>query len=389
MTIYGIYLNNWVRTGGQRRYLELLDAMSMRGHRVFVLMDRDFEFPLASSQRIDIEVGHNTRGRRPFSVLYRQAVRRWLKSDPIELRDDTRDDRWIHIHGQLHWFAAGDLSRSLGETPIFFAFRSNSVVRNRVTVRSGGASFRRRMSLAIQNLKYRWYEREVARRAALITFQSETDEQDYLAHAPRGAGKTVVIPGAIDGPRFRDEFSLVNKSVTVERIVYVGLVDDTKGLKYLLEGYAEAVKETGCSLFLDVFGRGDRIDAMTRLARDLHVADLVFFHGQVADPFPAIAAADLMVYPSLYDAFPDVVLEALHIGVPVIATRIGGIPDILESDELLFPIMDSKAIAGRIIRCVEDPSYYRHLRELCARRREAFLFDWTALWIRAMQDRAE
>jgi glycosyltransferase involved in cell wall biosynthesis len=84
--------------------------------------------------------------------------------------------------------------------------------------------------------------------------------------------------------------------------------------------------------------------------------------------------------PSLFDSYPNTVLEALHVGIPVIGSRVGGIPDQLVHDELLFPPMDAEAIASRIERCVREPGYYARLRELCAERRESFLFDWPGAW---------
>jgi glycosyltransferase involved in cell wall biosynthesis len=117
------------------------------------------------------------------------------------------------------------------------------------------------------------------------------------------------------------------------------------------------------------------------------VKNVVTFPGRVASPFPVIIDGDLLVVPSLFDSYPNTVLEALHVGTPVIGSRVGGIPDMLRFDELLFPPMNAEAIADRIERCVHEPAYYKRLRELCAERRVAFQFDWSEAWERAIRER--
>ena len=87
---------------------------------------------------------------------------------------------------------------------------------------------------------------------------------------------------------------------------------------------------------------------------------------------------------TLYDAFPDAVLEALHAGCPVIASRIGGLQDILKYPELLFNLGDIQGIADCIENCISDASYYLRIRTLCAERASEFRFDWAKKFEQAM-----
>jgi glycosyltransferase involved in cell wall biosynthesis len=105
------------------------------------------------------------------------------------------------------------------------------------------------------------------------------------------------------------------------------------------------------------------------------------------DPFPYLAECDLMVYPTLYDAYPDTVLEALHTGCPVIAASAGGLPDLLQHQELLFKSGDCNEIAGKIERCITENSFYQKIRLLCAERAEAHRFDWAGRFETAMSVR--
>jgi len=201
MTIVGLYLNTYIRTGGQRRYIELMEGVAERGHTVFVIMNADFDYEPAFFVRIPISVPAARRPLGlPFSVRFRLGVRAQWNDIRAALNgrpDSAFQVDWVHIHGEMHWLAARLLVRRTGAR-LFFAFRSNVGVRNHMTVSAGGIGWRQRVSLSLKSYKYRLYERIIGRRADLIAFQSSIDETDFLSHAPNGTGRTVVIPGAID-----------------------------------------------------------------------------------------------------------------------------------------------------------------------------------------------
>jgi glycosyltransferase involved in cell wall biosynthesis len=98
--------------------------------------------------------------------------------------------------------------------------------------------------------------------------------------------------------------------------------------------------------------------------------------GRTNDPFELLREKDLLVVPSLFDSYPNVVLEALHTGTPVIGSRVGGIPDILRHEDLLFEPGNPAAIAEKIHKYAADPEEYARIRRLCAERKKDFQFDW-------------
>ena len=85
--------------------------------------------------------------------------------------------------------------------------------------------------------------------------------------------------------------------------------------------------------------------------------DVVRFLGFRADVSDVIAAADLMVLPSVAEAFGLAITEALYLGTPVVATRVGGIPEIIrdDTDGLLVPPADSEALAAVVAGLLNDP----------------------------------
>jgi glycosyltransferase involved in cell wall biosynthesis len=102
------------------------------------------------------------------------------------------------------------------------------------------------------------------------------------------------------------------------------------------------------------------------LARDLGVLDEVSFLGHVDDVADVYAAADVVVNPARFnEPFGRVALEALVAGRPVVATRVGAIPEVLRDgrDALLVPPDDPEAIAGAVLRLGADDAQARALVE--------------------------
>jgi glycosyltransferase involved in cell wall biosynthesis len=92
--------------------------------------------------------------------------------------------------------------------------------------------------------------------------------------------------------------------------------------------------------------------------------------------------------PRSFDSYPDTVLKALHIRIPVIASRVGGMPDQLVHDKLLFPPRNAAALVDNIEEIARDRAKYMRLRELCSKRRDAFIFAWAEAWEQAMEDKS-
>lgn len=235
-----------------------------------------------------------------------------------------------------------------------------------------------------EHLTYRIYEKIAAKNADVLAFQSSYDRNDFVARAPKGESKTVIIGGNIGEPRFKEEHRDINASTSLKKLLFVGTLGNRKGLHYLLEALS-LLKARGVEVpELDVLARAGDLAKHQAYIERLGLTGMIHFQGRVSDPFPYYEAADLLVVPSLFDSYPDTVLEALHTGIPVIASRVGGIPDQLVYDELLFPPRNTAVLADRIEEISRDSEKYLRLRKLCSKRREVFLFDWAEAWEQAM-----
>jgi glycosyltransferase involved in cell wall biosynthesis len=98
--------------------------------------------------------------------------------------------------------------------------------------------------------------------------------------------------------------------------------------------------------------------------------------GWVADPRPLLAGAEVLAYPSLYEGFGLPPLEAMAVGVPVVATSVGSLPEVLGDGAVLVPAADREALAGALDRVLADAGLRTEL--VAAGRRRAAAYSWDA-----------
>lgn len=107
---------------------------------------------------------------------------------------------------------------------------------------------------------------------------------------------------------------------------------------------------------LVIAGDGPDRPALERLARNLGLEDRVVFAGLTRDVAPFYALADVFVLPSLSEGSPNVLLEAMASGLPIVATDVGGVPEIAadEVNALLVPAEDAAAMGRSVLRLLND-----------------------------------
>lgn len=166
-------------------------------------------------------------------------------------------------------------------------------------------------------------------------------------------------------------------------ILFVGRLIERKGVGHLIR--ALGVVRQAIPARLIVIGDGPERPLLERAAREARVAEHVEFRGRVTDEElrRAYAAASVFVLPSVLDARQDteglgvVLLEAMNYSVPVIASDIGGITDIVQHDRtgLLVPPGDEPALAHALSRVLTDPALSRMLGQ-AGRQRLHDAFSW-------------
>jgi glycosyltransferase involved in cell wall biosynthesis len=385
MNILGIFLNNQFRTGGNRRYLELMEELAFRGNTVFVIMNSFLDYHPKYFNKIVLSIKYKRKSFPPASFLFKRAVKKNLKAiNKTIVNTESVPVNFIHIHGDTHLKAALFLRKKL-QIPLFYAFRANDIDRAHIMRSQGRLTVREYLFSCMYEPINRHREKKIARFAELITFQNTADRDCFLKRTGCPVTKTVIIPGNIGLPRCSSEWENKNSSDKVRKIVYIGSLSAGKGLWELLKALYR-LKEKGYSfLRCCILGRLENTEPAMRFIRKLDIEELVSLEG-FKEPFPYLADCDLMAYPTLYDAFPDTVLESLHAGCPVIASAVGGLPDLLHYPELLFEPGNEQEIADKIEQCITDVSFYFRIRRLCGERAGIYRFNWAERFEKAMKE---
>jgi glycosyltransferase involved in cell wall biosynthesis len=134
---------------------------------------------------------------------------------------------------------------------------------------------------------------------------------------------------------------------------WVGRLSREKGADVMLRALAEADPRW----HLSFIGEGDEFDRLRQQAATLRIADRIAWHGHIANAGSLLAAFDAFVLSSRTEGTPIALFEAMNAGVPIVATRVGGVPDVVSSSHaLLVPAEQPGKIAQALSEIERDPS---------------------------------
>ena len=144
----------------------------------------------------------------------------------------------------------------------------------------------------------------------------------------------------------------------------VGRLTPVKGIPYLLEA-ASVLLRQGAKVKILVVGEGSIRQDLMAQTRSLGITDRVVFLGHREDTDALLQALDIFVLPSLSEGVPMALLEAMAAARAVVASRVGGIPEIIEDgfEGHLVEPMDVKGLAERCRRLIESPDVARKMGE--------------------------
>ncbi len=165
----------------------------------------------------------------------------------------------------------------------------------------------------------------------------------------------------------------------------VGSLYPVKGQGYLIDAAREVLHRFPHAVFL-IVGRGRLLEELEAHAARLGIASHVRFLGHCEDVRDLLSVCDIFVLPSLSEGMPLALLEAMAAGVPAVATRVGGVGEVIEDRKtgLLVPPGDSHALADGMMTLLENWPLARELGE-AARQMVASRFSLTGM-VQAYQD---
>jgi len=220
-------------------------------------------------------------------------------------------------------------------------------------------------------IRHRFYmgvERLLALRTDLFLFESEYVAGRHRAYAGAARLTRIVHNGICES-----EFLPVTPAADPYDLLYIGELRDAKGVPFLLEALA-SLRQDGRDLRLLMVGSGPDSDLLAARVRTMGLGDAVAF--EAPQPIRSVLARGrIMVVPSLAESLPYVVLEAAAARHPLVATTVGGIPEIFgTAASHLVPPRDADALKTAIARVLDEaePARTARLTDLSASVRARF-----------------
>jgi glycosyltransferase involved in cell wall biosynthesis len=241
---------------------------------------------------------------------------------------------------------------------------------------------KRRAHIAAQ----RW-----AYRAAHVVVANSTAAAEQLRSEGIPAARIHVIPNGVDC----DLFTVPPRQRPIRRIVTVANLRLEKGHDTLIAAMS-LLAGRHPDVEVVIVGDGPLRSTLVRQVNLRGLRSRIRFLGERPDIASQLAGADLFVLPSRTEACPNAVLEAMSSGLPIVATRVGGVPELIEDgiDGLLVPADEPNELAGAIESLIEQPARADALGRAARQKAEQrFAFDrmvggFEHLYLSALDQRA-
>lgn len=206
-----------------------------------------------------------------------------------------------------------------------------------------------------------------------------------IASWPGVKNKITIIPNGLENTRFFNRFVARNEllnyfppeirqsknknaaSQNMQARFWIGTISElhkNKGLDILIEAFAGVVKSMlgnslGWSLVLAIIGDGDEKASLQKLIHDKRLEDRIFLLGRIPDARNYLNALDIFTLTSRTEALPYTILEAGAAGLPVIASDVGGISEIIPEPEygILVPPGNVKEVEKSLLYLIKKPEY--------------------------------
>ena len=340
------FLPSFERGGVERLVINLSAELVERGVTVDVLV-RDADRPMITQLPADV-TRHEMTSHGTFGALVHRVVPKHVANAVASLPDYVRYLRQkrpdLLVSMQTSPFAV--LGARVARTGTTVAVRESN------TPSAATAAPQHRIGRLAPLAKRLAYPR--ADHVIAVSKDAGDDIADWL-DIPRS--KITVIYNPTSNERVRldgaepPDHPWFDEDVPV--VVSVGRFADQKDFETLLR----AVETASTAPRLVLVGDGDNRERLERLSRDLDIADRVAFVGYQDNPYPYMAGADLFVLSSYYEGLPNVVIEALTLGTPVVATDCPSGPrEILLDGEggTLVPVGDRDRMAAAIDGALTD-----------------------------------
>jgi len=207
----------------------------------------------------------------------------------------------------------------------------------------------------------RWTDRVIAVSQAVKKFMidAQMTKPDKVVMIYNGINSKSLKVANSDIEAFRSQFAISKSDIVIGT---VGSFNQAKDTATLIHAFARVASKWPTAKLV-LIGSGPLKRDLTHQAKRLQIEDRVVFTGAVDNILPAIKTFNLFVLPSLSEAFGITLLEAMKSEVPIVATRVGGIPEIIthKLNGILVEPKQPKKLAAAILNLINDKKLQRKL----------------------------
>lgn len=352
-------------SGIDNQVFELSKRLAEKGHQVFL-----FVAERGRSSHKNIHVVKVPQIRKEFGDISLSYLSYNLFSIPYILRYVRRHRiEILHANNPISGFV-GSVVKKLTGIPLVYTMRGT--IPDNISARGGKVARMLQM-----------FEKRALSRADLVTAITK-HILDSTSNWYRKRIDAKVIPNGIDLSRFRNasgakirrEFGIPAKSRV---ILYIGRLVGVKGLKYLFSAMPGILRDSPNTKLL-IVGDGPLMEELESQAKSLGIKESVIFAGLRREVGDFLSASDILVLPSLHEGFPNVALEAMACGRPVVACRVTSLPEIINSRiGILAKPRSSRALESAISALLKKPSLIKSMGISARARSRQYSWDRLAL----------
>ncbi len=189
---------------------------------------------------------------------------------------------------------------------------------------------------------------------------------DALAESSIPRERVTIVPSGVDCERFHpanaDERARARAALGLDEralvLVSVGALEERKGHRYLVEAVAHLIKHESLPLVCLIVGDGSQRQVLEKTAQELDVSPSIRLLGRMDDVREVLRAGDIFVFPSFHEGLGVAILEAAASGLPSVASRAGGISEVVLDGVtgMLVAPRDAGAMASGIARMARMPA---------------------------------
>ena len=342
--------------GGLARHVQdLSEALVSQGDQIFVITQGDGKLP-----REEVVGGVKIYRSTPLQISAINFVEHILHLNflllekAINIIDQIGDFDLIHGHDWLVFWVCRVLKHALTK-PLLYTIHATEFGRNQ--------GIYNEIQRYINDLE--WYATFEAWRV-IVCSHFMKQEVKNLFQLPDD--KVVEIANGVNEENYRADYSKAFRqnyaSPDEQIILYIGRIVREKGIQVLIQSIPEVLERNPASKFV-IAGKGPYLDSLKAQADYLGISNRVYFTGFISDEErnKLYRCADLAVFPSLYEPFGIVALEAMATMTPLIVSAVGGLVEFVEDGEngLTVPPNDSHLLAQSILQLLNEQRVARRL----------------------------